>query len=208
MDREVAEAAAEILLLVDGQILVAEEDHQVFHQRIVHLLELLVAERARQVDPADFGPDMRRQLFDRDRLVGHRSLPLSDLANDTRRIADRKAARRQVAGDDAAGADDAAVADRHAGEDYRAAADPYAAADADRPRHLPSGDALGAVEWVGGRVELNRRTHLQIVADLDRRAVEEDAVEVDKGAVADPDVGPVVASEGRLDIRGIADRAQ
>ena len=75
MHRQIAELAAEILVLVVGQMLVAEEDHQVFHQRVVHFLELLVAERARQVDPADLGADMRRQLSDLDCLIGHPVLP-------------------------------------------------------------------------------------------------------------------------------------
>ena len=44
-------------------VLVAEEDDEVLHQRVVHFLELLIAERPRQVDPADFGADMRRQLL-------------------------------------------------------------------------------------------------------------------------------------------------
>ena len=73
---------AEILVLVVRQMLVAKEDHQVFHQRVVHFLELLVAERPRQIDPADLGADMRRQLGDLDRLVGHpRILPLCAGAN-------------------------------------------------------------------------------------------------------------------------------
>ena len=72
MHRQFAEQPAERLVLVVRQVLVAEEDHQVFHQRVVHFLELLVAERARQIDPGNLGPDMRRQLFDLDRLVCHR----------------------------------------------------------------------------------------------------------------------------------------
>jgi hypothetical protein len=33
-------------VLIVRQVLVAEEDDLIFHQRVVHLLELLVAERA------------------------------------------------------------------------------------------------------------------------------------------------------------------
>ena len=71
MDRQLAEQPPECLVLIVRQVLVAEEDHQVFHQRVVHFLELLVAERPRQVDPGNLRADMRRQLFDRDRLIGH-----------------------------------------------------------------------------------------------------------------------------------------
>jgi hypothetical protein len=65
---------AEILVLVVRQVLIAKKDRQVFHQRIMHFLELLIAERPRQVDPADLGADMRRQLGDLDRLIRHPAL--------------------------------------------------------------------------------------------------------------------------------------
>src|SRR6266536_4929037 len=77
VDRQVAKEAPERLVLVMAEFLVAEEDDDVVHQRVVHLLELLIAERTRQVDPADFRPDMRRQLSDLDRLIGHRAFLLS-----------------------------------------------------------------------------------------------------------------------------------
>ena len=69
--RQLAEQPPEILVLLVAEALVAEEDDEVLHQRVVHFLELLVAERPRQVDPGDLGADMRRQLFDLDRLIGH-----------------------------------------------------------------------------------------------------------------------------------------
>ena len=72
MDVQLAEAAAEVEVLVLGDMLVAEEDHQVLRQRAVDLLEGLVAERLRQIDAADLGADDRRQLVDRDRVVRRR----------------------------------------------------------------------------------------------------------------------------------------
>src|SRR5947207_246331 len=72
MGRELTKQAPERLMLVVRQVLVAEEHDQVFHQRVVHLLELLVAERAGQIDPGDLGADMRRQPFDLDCLIRHR----------------------------------------------------------------------------------------------------------------------------------------
>ena len=110
--------------------------------------------------------------------------------------------------DDAAGADDAAVADRDPGKHDRAAADPDAVADADRPGVFEPGGAGRAIERVGRRVELHRRPHLQIVADLDRRAVEKDAVVVDEGLAPDADLVAIIAGEARLDVGAVADRAE
>src|SRR5437762_8564943 len=76
MDRQFAEHAAEALVLVMGQLLAAEEHDEVFHQRVVHFVELLVAERVRQVHAADLSADMRRQLPDLDRLIRHRYPPV------------------------------------------------------------------------------------------------------------------------------------
>ena len=69
-------APAELLVLLDRHLLVAEEDHQVVHQRIVHFLELLVAQRLAEIDTEYLRPDARRQLAHFDRLIGHwRFLP-------------------------------------------------------------------------------------------------------------------------------------
>ena len=72
MDMQRPEAAAERLVLLDRHVLVAKEDHQVVHQRIMHLLELLVAERPGEVDTDDFSADGGRKLAHVDRLIGHR----------------------------------------------------------------------------------------------------------------------------------------
>jgi hypothetical protein len=45
VDRQFAEPPAERLVLVVCQRLVAEKHDEVFHQRVVHFLELLIAER-------------------------------------------------------------------------------------------------------------------------------------------------------------------
>ena len=42
---QLAEAAGEVFVLFDAQLLVAEEDHQAVHKRVMHFLELLVPER-------------------------------------------------------------------------------------------------------------------------------------------------------------------
>jgi hypothetical protein len=66
-----AEAPAELLVLLDAHLLVAEEDHQVLHQRIVHLLELLVAQWPGEVDPGNLGADRGGELANANRLIGH-----------------------------------------------------------------------------------------------------------------------------------------
>ena len=70
MNVQLAEPAAERLVLFDRHLLVAEEDHQILHQRIVHFLELLVAEILRQIDTENFGADDRIELPHFNRLVG------------------------------------------------------------------------------------------------------------------------------------------
>src|SRR5436309_2571863 len=59
-------------MLVLGQMLVAEEDHEVLGQGAVDLVERAVAERPRQIDPADLTADDRRQFVDGDRVVRRR----------------------------------------------------------------------------------------------------------------------------------------
>ena len=71
MDDRVAKAAAEGDVLIDRDLLVAEEHDEIVHQGIVDFLELLVSQRLRQVDSGDFRADGRRHLADGDGLVSH-----------------------------------------------------------------------------------------------------------------------------------------
>src|SRR5262245_15158408 len=75
MDMQLAELAAEVGVLVDAELLVSKEDHQVVHQRVVDLLELLVAQRFGQVDTVDLGADHWRHLAHLDGLVAHGVVP-------------------------------------------------------------------------------------------------------------------------------------
>ena len=72
---QLAEAQAQLLVPLRAQRLVAEEDHQVLHQGVVDVLELLVGERPGQVDGRNFGADIGRRLAHFDGLIGHRFLP-------------------------------------------------------------------------------------------------------------------------------------
>src|SRR4051812_494566 len=71
MDVQLAEQTAERLVLIEGELLVAEEDHLMRHQRVVHFLELLVAQRLRQVGTENLRTDCRGSGFHLDRLIGH-----------------------------------------------------------------------------------------------------------------------------------------
>ncbi len=75
MDVQIAEFAAEGEMLVGADVLVAEEDHEIFGERAVDLVHLPVGARIAgdefaDIDAGDFRADDRRELFDRDGLVG------------------------------------------------------------------------------------------------------------------------------------------
>jgi hypothetical protein len=71
MDVQFTEQPAERLVLVERQFLVAEEDHLMRHERIVHLLELLVAQRPAEIDTGDLRADCRGGRLNLDGFVGH-----------------------------------------------------------------------------------------------------------------------------------------
>ncbi len=71
MDVQVAKVAAEPLLLIEVDPLVAEEQNLMFRQRGVKLLDLPVAERGSQVDVGDLGADDRGKRLHLDGVVGH-----------------------------------------------------------------------------------------------------------------------------------------
>ena len=71
MQVQLAEAAAERLVLLVAQLLVAEEDHQVRHQRVMDFLKRLVAQWPGEIDAEDLGADAGRELAHLDRLVSH-----------------------------------------------------------------------------------------------------------------------------------------
>src|SRR5205085_9621311 len=81
MNVKLAELAAEIGMLADAELLVTKENHQVVHQRVVDLLELLVAQRFGQVDTVDLGADHWRHLVHLDGLVAHGVIPTVAIAS-------------------------------------------------------------------------------------------------------------------------------
>src|SRR3974390_2028663 len=79
MDVQFAEQPAERLVLIEGQLLVAKEYHLMRHQRVVHFLELLVAERPAEIDTGNFRADRRGGRLHLDGLVRHRTTPWQHL---------------------------------------------------------------------------------------------------------------------------------
>ena len=75
MDVELSEATAEGLVLLGRQVLIPEEDDAVVDQTIVDVLERLIVQRLREINPADHCADMGRELLRTDRC--HRSPPLA-----------------------------------------------------------------------------------------------------------------------------------
>ena len=71
MDVQLAEAAAQLLLALQRQELIAKEQHLMLHQRVVQLLELLIAEGSREIEAGNFGTDPRGRRNDRDGLERH-----------------------------------------------------------------------------------------------------------------------------------------
>src|SRR6185437_14392324 len=127
-------------------------------------------------------------------------------ANDARWITRNDLGRRDVAYHNAACADDAAVADGHARKNDRASPDPLIVSDADRASIFQAGSPYIRLKRMRRGVQLYRRTHLQIISDLDRRAVEKHAVEVDEGVPSELNVVAIITEEDRPDDCAVPDR--
>src|SRR6478735_3260357 len=112
------------------------------------------------------------------------------------------------AGDDAAGADGGVGADADAGADDDAAAKPDVVAEGDGRGQLGSGAARGGVGGVVGGEKLDVGAALDVHADANGGAVEDDAAKVHEEAGAGADVGAVIAVKGRLDSDACADGAE
>src|SRR6266566_1712324 len=69
MDMQLAELAAEGEMLLWGDVLIPEEDHEIFGQRAVDLVHGPVGERTSEIDARYFRADDRGQLFDPDGLI-------------------------------------------------------------------------------------------------------------------------------------------
>ncbi|MNH46707.1 hypothetical protein D3C79_1096040 [compost metagenome] len=64
MDMQIAEATGQITLLQRRDWLIAQEQHLMLQQRMVKLLELAIAQRARQLNVFHQSTDIRPQRGD------------------------------------------------------------------------------------------------------------------------------------------------
>ena len=71
VDVQLTEISAESLVGFHVQRLIAEEENLMLGQRLMHLLDLPVAERFRQYDALDSGANTRRDGTDADGVIGH-----------------------------------------------------------------------------------------------------------------------------------------
>jgi hypothetical protein len=78
MDVQLAETAAERFVLLQVDVLVAEEDHEMAQQGLVDGLDRVVAERPREIDAGNLGPDLWAQRLDPDRFAVHGLPPFGD----------------------------------------------------------------------------------------------------------------------------------
>src|SRR5262245_48047807 len=75
MNVQLAEPPAEVLLLIHIDRLIAKEDHEVLQQGAMDLVELLIAEPLRQIDPVNFRTNVRSDLAHLDGVVAHWCTP-------------------------------------------------------------------------------------------------------------------------------------
>src|SRR5918998_2170624 len=129
--------------------------------------------------------------------------PSSDAADDTSRVAHRKAVGGDVTGDDRAGPDHAVLANRHARTDDGASAEPDVVGDRDGLGRLELVAPGLRVDGVRRGQQLHVRADLAVGPDADLRDVQRDEPPVDEGPGADEHAAAVVdvdrrAHEGAL----------
>lgn len=112
---------------------------------------------------------------------------------------------RDVAGDDAASTDDAAFAYGDAGGDVDTAPDPDVVADFDGFGEAAASDAFLGIEGVVGGVNADAGAEEDVVANVHRCAIQDDAVEIGVEAVAQGDVKTKLAAEVGLEMDAVAD---
>src|SRR5262245_11910542 len=125
-----------------------------------------------------------------------------DLTNHTAGISGSKDAVWNIPSNDAPRTDNSSGANARAGKDERPATDPNIRADRDWFPELLLATELG-VQWVHGRQNLNTRTKESEISNLDRADIEHDAVEIEKDAFTEFDMGTVVTEERWLQPYGI-----
>lgn len=129
----------------------------------------------------------------------------SDLPDDAGRVPDGEDAGREVAIHHRTGSDDGVFADCDSGQNDGAPAQPNVGRNGYGLARLPFGSTGFWVEGMGGSEELNVGPDLDVVADGDGGNIESHQAEVHERPVADPDLPPVIAVEGRPNLALSAD---
>src|SRR5262249_7306825 len=75
MNVQLAEPTTEVLLLIHIDRLIAKEDHEILQQGTMDLIELLIAQRLRQIDPMNFRTNVGRHLAHLDGVIAHWCTP-------------------------------------------------------------------------------------------------------------------------------------
>jgi hypothetical protein len=119
-------------------------------------------------------------------------------------IAGDGSARRDIAGDDAAGTDYGIVPNTHPRKQDDGAADPGIAADIDWTPELQSSPARRRIARVVGGIDLHRGTNLRPIANDDRNHIENDAIETEEDVRSNSDVVAVIAVKGLPDNGAVA----
>jgi hypothetical protein len=125
-----------------------------------------------------------------------------DLTNHTAGVSGSKDAVLNIPSNYTPRTDNSPGANAHTGKDERPATDPNIRAYGDRFAELLLATELG-VQSVHGRENLNTRTKESEISNLDRADIEHDAVEIEKDAFTEFDIGTVVTEEGWLHRYGI-----
>src|SRR5262245_32430449 len=81
MNMQLAEPPTETLMLIHIDRLIAKEDHEILQQGAMNLIELLIAEPLRQIDPMNLGANVGSDLAHLDAVVAHRRTPYRLRAN-------------------------------------------------------------------------------------------------------------------------------
>ena len=125
---------------------------------------------------------------------------VGDGAQNAAGVADGEAVRRDVFADDATGANDAARADGHAGQDDDAAAEPDVVFDGNRRGLLPARAAQCGMQRMADGVERDVRREQDVVANVNRAAIQDGTAAVGIEMAAKADAVAVVTVKRRGDV--------
>ena len=123
-------------------------------------------------------------------------------------VADSEAVRRDIFSNDAARTNDAARADGHSGQDDDTAAEPDVVFDGNRRGLLPARAAQCGMQRMADGVERDVRREQDVVANVNRAAIQDSTAAVGIEMAAKADAAAVVAVKRRGDVDAIRQFAE